>query len=200
MNKSNAKLLQIGSVLDVFDRCWKEFKDDETVVREFDLSSFRNLESLEVCTEFKVRPYDFHRLSQLKELKLNDCECKGLDLSSCHRLEVLDIFGTEITLKPNALNGLAQLKELKLHECECKGLDLSSCHRLEVLDIFRGRIRLTPNALNGLAQLKKLKIRYCKRTQLNLSSCHNLETIDFHGEEGEQIAMPTLSPLMDLHC
>ncbi|XP_052229126.1 uncharacterized protein LOC127843272 isoform X2 [Dreissena polymorpha] len=109
-----------------------------------------------------------------KILKLNKCESEESDLSSCHRLEVLDINCEEITLIPNALNGLAQLKNLKLRSC--KQLNLSSCHNLETIDFYGEEITLQPNAFHRLAQL------YCKSTQLNLSSCHNLETIHLSGK------------------
>ncbi|XP_052225686.1 uncharacterized protein LOC127841134 isoform X8 [Dreissena polymorpha] len=123
MNKLNAKLLEIYPFSNNDYIKPRRLMEDESA---FDLSSFRNLESLEINEEI-LRPYVCHRLSQLKKLKFYLCDCKGLDLTSCHRLEVLDIFGRELTLKPNALNGLSQLKTLKLHTCECKGLDLSSC-------------------------------------------------------------------------
>ncbi|XP_052259494.1 uncharacterized protein LOC127863864 isoform X2 [Dreissena polymorpha] len=174
MNKSNAKLLQIGSYTDTIRL--KRLIDDETVVREFDLSSFRNLESLKMYIGIELRPYVFHRLSQLKNLNLHACECKGLDLSSCHRLEVLDIFGGEITLKPNALNGLAQLKKLELWSCKCTQLNLSSCHNLETIYLYGEGIALQSNAFHRLVQLKMLKLKdcECQSMDLSLSLCQGL--------------------------
>ncbi|XP_052225674.1 uncharacterized protein LOC127841134 isoform X2 [Dreissena polymorpha] len=126
-------------------------------------------------------PNALHGFAQLKDIKLRGFECKGLDLSSCHNLEIIHIMGEGITLQPNTFKGLTQLKTLKLFECECKGLDLSSCHNLEIIYLVGNRITLQPNAFTELAQLKTLKLDECECKGLDLSSCHNLEIIDLYG-------------------
>ncbi|KAH3783801.1 hypothetical protein DPMN_161751 [Dreissena polymorpha] len=119
---------------------------------------------------------------KLLEIECSDCHCQGLDLSSCHRLEVLIINGREITLKPNALNGLAQLKNIMLWYCKCTQLNLSSCHNLETIDLRGVRITLQPNAFHRLAQLKILKLQGCECKSMDLSLCQSLDTLELRGD------------------
>ncbi|XP_052267313.1 uncharacterized protein LOC127869070 isoform X2 [Dreissena polymorpha] len=157
--------------------------DDNAFLRilQMNKSNAKLLEIYLYSRNILLPPNVLHGLAQLKDIKLEGCECKGLDLSSCHNLEIIDLCGEGITLQPNAFNGLAQLKTLTLSECVCKGLDLSSCHNLEIIDLNGNRITLQPNAFNGLAQLKTLTLSECVCKGLDLSSCHNLEIIDLNG-------------------
>ncbi|XP_052259503.1 uncharacterized protein LOC127863864 isoform X6 [Dreissena polymorpha] len=137
-----------------------------------------NAKLLEISRNILLPPNVLHGLAQLKVIKLWACECKGLDLSSCHNLEKIGLSSKGITLQPNAFNGLAQLKTLTLSGCECKGLYLSSFHNLEIIELWGEGITLQPNAFKGLTQLKELSLCKCECKGLELSSCHNLEIIE----------------------
>lgn len=121
------------------------------------LSGLSNLEKLNL-NDNKVNNIDLTGLNSLKELTIKTFNLPILDVSKAPNLELLYMFGDDISPTTINLDGVANLERLNLIEVKVSNLSLSTNLNLKYLSVSSSN--LTNLEVSHLSKLQSLGITY----------------------------------------
>lgn len=150
-----------------------------TLLHDFDLSDFPNLEDLELASNRNIANYDFTNNQKLKRLMIwDDVQCMG---------------GLDISM-------LTDLEELDLGDNKIDELDISNNVKLKHISIWNQGKTINNFTVSHLHNLETLELNYCGLSSIDLSSNLKLKRLSCIGNGFQVLDVSSNVSLQELDC
>ena len=134
---------------------------------------FFGVQERDAC-EQELEHLDVSRLINLVDLRCNLIRLKELDISNCHKIEVLDVSNN--FLEALDISNCPKIREINVSNNDLERLDVSNCPSIMQLNASNNKLKALD--VSNCPGIKEINVSHNNLEALDISNCPDLETLD----------------------